>query len=197
MTAQFLARTLCAALAVTLLALLPAVGGTARAADLADLLPVCAGCHGEKGLPTEPDIPIIWGQEFYYLYVQLKDYQAGRRANEIMQGIVADLSKEDMQNLAKHFSEQSWPSIGFEATDADTARAKSAINAGMCTQCHLGKFQGNSRVPRTGGQQPGYLERTMFELKNKVRLNAAAMASLMADFSDEDIRAMANYLAGF
>ena len=64
---------------------------------------------GDAGLPVDSDIPIIWGQEFYYLYVQLKDYKAGRRANEIMQGIVADLDKKQMQALAQYFSEQPWP----------------------------------------------------------------------------------------
>lgn len=168
----------------------------AGADDIAEKAKVCAACHGEKGIPTEPDIPIIWGQQFYYLYVQLKDFKAGRRTNEIMQGMVADLSKDDLRALGQYFSEKEWPRTGFKSSDAAIKKGKEIAVAGQCTQCHLGNYEGNSRVPRTADQQVGYLVRTMMELKNGVRLNAAAMASLMKDLSDDDIKAMAEYLAG-
>ena len=168
----------------------------AWADDIAGKVKVCATCHGENGLPTEPDIPIIWGQQFYYLYVQLKDFKAGRRANDIMQGMVADLSKADMQALAQYFSEKKWPTTEFRASAAAIKRGQEIAVAGQCTQCHLGNYEGNSRVPRTADQQVGYLVRTMLALKNGVRLNAAAMASLMEGMSDNDIKAMAEYLAG-
>ena len=169
----------------------------ALAQDLGETIEFCAACHGEAGLPIEPDIPIIWGQEFYYLYVQLKDYKAGRRENEIMQEIVSDLEKEQMQALAQHFSEKPWPRIGFRAEDTDRAKGASATSAGLCTQCHLGGYNGNSRNPRLAGQQPAYLERTMLEFKNKVRMNSPAKSSLLGAYEDADITAMARYLAGF
>ena len=49
--------------------------------DLEETVNICAACHGEGGVPVEGDIPVLWGQQFYYLYVQMKDYKAGRRAN--------------------------------------------------------------------------------------------------------------------
>ncbi len=181
----------------TLALILLAAGASAQAQELSEKIEICNGCHGESGRPAEPDVPIIWGQEFYYLYVQLKDYKAGRRTNEIMSDIVIDLSKEEMQALSQHFSEQTWPAIGYAASDADAARGSTAADAGQCPQCHLGKYQGNSRVPRLSGQQPAYLERTMFEFKNKVRLNSPAKSSLFAAYEDADIAAMAHFLAGF
>lgn len=177
--------------------LLAAGLGGARADELADKIALCVTCHGQSGLPSQPDVPIIAGQEYYYLYVQLKDYKAGRRANPVMSGIVASLSKEDMQVLADHFSKQTWPSIGFTATEADISSAQMEVAAGMCTQCHLGKFVGNSRIPRLAGQQPAYLERTMLEFKNKIRLNAPAIGSLFTSYEDDQIRAMAHYLGGY
>jgi cytochrome c553 len=163
--------------------------------DVGKLVAVCASCHGENGRPAEADYPIIWGQEFYYLYVQLKDYQAGRRANDLMAPVVADLSKEQMQALAQYFSEQPWPAIGFQADGADIAQGQTAVRAGQCTQCHLGDFTGSSRVPRLAGQNPAYLKRTMLEFKNGIRLNAADMAALLRAFGDDDIMAMAPYLS--
>ena len=47
------------------------------------------------------------------------------------------------------------------------------------------------------GQQVDYLERTMLEFKNKVRLNSPAKGTLLAAYEDDDIAAMAKYLGGF
>ena len=162
-----------------------------------ELVTLCTGCHGEEGRPIEADYPIIWGQEFYYLYVQLKDYKAGRRANEIMQEIVAELSKAQMKQLAQHFSEKPWPRISFRADDADIQAGRTAASAGQCTQCHLGGYNGNSRIPRLAGQNPEYLRRTMQEFKDRIRLNAPDKGALFRAYPDKDIRAMANFTAGF
>lgn len=167
-----------------------------QAAEIAERIEICTGCHGDGGLPTEVDIPIISGQEYYYLYVQLKDYKAGRRDSELMTDIVQDLTKDEMKALAQHFSERGWPKNGFRSDDADTAVAERAATAGMCVQCHLGGYEGNSRIPRLAGQQAGYLERTMLEFKNKIRMNAQAKGSLFATYDDADIAAMARYLSG-
>ncbi|MDX1528381.1 MAG: c-type cytochrome [Gammaproteobacteria bacterium] len=165
-----------------------------NANQLESKIALCESCHGANGLPSDPAIPIITGQEFYYLYVQLKDYKAGRRANPIMGGIVAQMEKEEMQALAQHFSEKKWPSVQFRADDPTITKAQQATTAGQCVQCHLGGYEGNSRVPRLAGQQPGYLEKTMLEFKNKVRLNSPAKGSLMSAYPEEDIAAMAKYL---
>jgi cytochrome c553 len=47
------------------------------------------------------------------------------------------------------------------------------------------------------GQQAAYLERTMLEFKNKIRMNAQAKVSLLATYDDADIEALARYLAGY
>lgn len=158
---------------------------------------LCLSCHGESGLPADPNIPVIAGQEFYYLYVQLKDYKAGRRENPIMSGIVASLDKEQMKALAQYFADKDWPRTGFRAEDAQASKGEKATVAGQCVQCHLGGYEGSSRVPRLAGQQLVYLERTMREFKTKTRLNSPAKGSLMAAYPDSDIEAMAHFLAGF
>ena len=181
-------------LAFTCLCVAPAA---AQDVDISERLQLCQSCHGESGIPQQVDTPIIAGQNYYFLYVQLKDYKAGRRANEIMQGIAADLSKEEMQALAKHFSQQTWPRIPFQADAADIASAEQAAVAGACTTCHLGNYHGNnSDVPRIAGQQPAYLERTTKEMKTKVRANNPFMTTLLGTFDDADLAALARWLAG-
>jgi len=185
------------AAAFLLVPLLAASPAAAQTPDISERLQLCQSCHGEAGIPQQPDTPIIWGQNFYYLYVQLKDYQAKRRANDVMAGIVADLSKDEMQALAKHFSEQTWPRIEFHPSDAEVGQAQQAAVAGACTTCHLGNYHGNnSDVPRIAGQQPAYLERTTQEMKNKVRANNPFMTTLLSTFADGDLTALAHWLAG-
>lgn len=162
--------------------------------DLEAAVALCVSCHGEDGVPIEADYPVIAGQEFYYLYVQLRDYEAGRRANDIMQPIAAEYTRDQMKALAQYFAEQAWPDIPLEKDDEKASAGRSEAASGQCTQCH-NTYMGDSRVPRVAGQQEAYLERTMLEFKNKVRQNAAAKSSLMKSFDDASIERIAHFLA--
>ena len=44
---------------------------------------VCAACHGPDGNAVSADFPSLAGQTWRYLYIQLKDYQEGRRSNRL------------------------------------------------------------------------------------------------------------------
>lgn len=180
--------------AASVLTLVVSTVSSADTSFLDQKLELCAGCHGVDGVPINAETPIIGGQEYYYLYVQLKDYKAGRRENPIMSAMVQDLEKDDMKALAEHYSAMEWPSI---ASDVDTnlaATGNSALDAGQCSQCHS-TYKGDSRIPRLAGQQVTYLENTMKDFKNKVRLNSAAKSSLMNSFDDEKLIGMAHHLA--
>ena len=149
----------------------------------------CAACHGAEGVPSDPTIPIIHGQEFFYLYTQLKDYAAERRANPIMSPMASQYERDQMKALAQYFSEKPWPAIQTTTEEGDAKLAERAIARGQCSAC-----QGDSRIPRLAGQQPGYLEKTMKDFKNEVRLNAAAKISVMKKVEDKEIEALARYL---
>jgi cytochrome c553 len=172
-------------------------GGSAIAQDtfnVEETAAVCAACHGEDGRPVEPDTPILWGQQFYYLYVQLKDFKSGLRTNEIMQPIVADFTKDQMKAMATFFSEKRWPNIATEKDAAKADRGQVQTRAGECAQCH-NTYLGDSRLPRVAGQQEAYLLRTMLEYKNKIRQNDPTMGSLMRSYEDAGIDDLAHYLA--
>ena len=167
-------------------------------ANIRDKLQVCFTCHGENGASTQVGkYPILAGQHYYYLYTQLKDYQAGRRENPEMSPMAANLTKEEMQALAKFFSEQAWPNIGFVSDPDKAARGEVTAASGQCVQCHLGRYEGASRVPRLAGQHPEYLRQTMLDYKSKARANAPAKSSLMGALSDEDLENLAEFLGGF
>ena len=164
-------------------------------APVADLLKSCEDCHGVQGVSTQQQYPILAGQEFYYLYVQLKDFKSGLRANPKMDPVVSLLDKGQMQLIAKFFSEQVWPDTEYASDDQVTRSALTVITAGQCVACHLSKFNGNSRVPRLAGQHPEYLAKTMLDFKSKSRLNSPAKGSLLASFADQELVNVAQHLS--
>jgi cytochrome c553 len=171
-------------------------------ADAADYEPVldqiklCVSCHGENGSTLQPTFPILSGQHYYYLYVQLKDFKSGLRKNDVMGPIASKLEKSQMKLLAQYYSEQDWPNESYRADSAAEIQGENATVAGQCVQCHLGGYEGDSRIPRLAGQHPEYLLKTMTDFKHRKRLNSAAKSSLFVSYSEDDIRAMSEYLAG-
>ena len=68
---------------------------------------VCAACHGVDGnKPLQPDYPRLAGQHEDYLYKALRDYKSGARKGAIMGSQAANLSRQEMQDLAAYFSRQ-------------------------------------------------------------------------------------------
>ncbi len=200
-----------------------AVAAEDEYAAVRDKLEACFSCHGENGASENPEVPILAGQHMYYTYVQLKDFQAGLRVSplmtEVMTGLSAEeirakgfqaarsdapvmselaaiLTKQEMQTIAKFFSEQDWPGIGYRPDPEQAKTGEVATVAGQCVQCHRGGYEGDSRVPRVAGQHAEYLNKTMLDFRSKARHNSPAKSSLMDTFSAEDIAGMAALLAG-
>jgi len=66
----------------------------------------CAACHGADGNSTIAGTPSIGGQYKDYIIQALSDYQDGDRKNPIMSGMAANLSDQDIDDLAAYFSSQ-------------------------------------------------------------------------------------------
>ena len=172
--------------------------------DIADDLELCASCHGAKGVsPIDDTIPIIGGQHFYYIYTQLKDMASGLRAtppNEMMASIAANYDKKQMKRLSQYFSEQEWIKTDYKSDPDLSVKAESLVESGgrgSCVKCHGAGFMGDkSSIPRISNQNFSYLSKTLLDYKSKARNNAAGMSSLMASYNENDIEALADYLAG-
>src|SRR5262245_663424 len=107
----------CRAVLIGAFALCPfATGALAEdaAPPIAHKAQVCFACHGPNGASTNEKYPVLAGQQQYYLYLQLKDFKAGRRQNAEMEPIMATLAPEDLLPLAEYFSQQQWPSLNFQ-----------------------------------------------------------------------------------
>jgi cytochrome c553 len=166
-------------------------------ASVRDTLQTCFVCHGENGASIQGTFPILAGQEFYYLYVQLKDMKSGFRASPIMSPLVAGMEKADLRLMAEFFAEQKWSKTDYKMDKSQIKTARKVIDAGQCLACHLDGFRGNSRVPRLANQHVEYLNQTMLDFKNNDRKNAPSIATLLSTFSEDEIKAVSIYLAAF
>jgi cytochrome c553 len=180
---------------VALAAMLP-IAAPAQTVD--DLAASCAGCHGENGIPQQANMPVIWGQQQGYLYLQLRDFKSGARKDDVMSSIAQALERSDMQALALYFSQKPWPNLQQPRAPKEVAtRALTAINAVVCTSCHQANYAGDSTQPRLAGQRLDYLQKSMLDFRNRSRGNNPGMSDLMLAISEQDIADCAAYLAGF
>ena len=148
-------------------------------------------------MPQDKTIPVIWGQQQGYLYLQLRDYKRSDRKNEPMQTVVAEMERGDMMALAEYFSQKPWPDLRQpRAPEPVAARALRANVAPGCTGCHLGEYQGAGTQPRLAGQIKEYMAQTMLAFRTGERGNNPGMSDLMKAISEDDIAAAAEYLAG-
>jgi cytochrome c553 len=179
-----------------ILAALAAVLLSAEAA-LADSIEtkarLCASCHGAHGLPSDPSVPIIGGQQSAYILKQLNDYRNGDRSSQIMSSIAESLSEGDVAQMAAYFSNARWP-----------ARAESPLPTApqviaTCQACHHPNLAGgvspSGVAPRLAGQFSPYLIDTMTAYTDGERANSTVMPALMQSLKPADRKAIADYLA--
>jgi cytochrome c553 len=158
---------------------------------------ICASCHGASGQPTlDPAYPVLSGQTSRYLYLELRDFQAGRRTNPLMTPMAAGLTRDEMQALSDYFSKQK-PPVQTVATDATKVKlGKAKADETLCTMCHLGGFSGQNEIPRVANQNYAYVVKQLTDFKARTRTNdAGSMTSVANTLSAQDIENLANYLA--
>lgn len=157
---------------------------------------VCAACHGPDGNSAVSTFPILAGQTARYIYLELRDFKEGRRADPQMSPMAAPLSRQDMFDLAAYFAAQKMRPNGFKADEARAARGKAKADETLCTMCHLGGFMGQNEIPRVAGQHYDYVVKQLRDFKAHRRTNDAGnMTSVARTLSDEDIENLGHYLA--
>ena len=182
---------------------------------------VCAACHGVNGVSPIPAQPNLGGQNVKYLYKQLVEFKSGYRKNGIMQPQVANLSQQDLANVAGYYASQApWgvafgnPATTQEATKLFLGGDKSRGVIG-CAGCHGPDAAGNvwAAFPRLGGQHAEYIatQLKLFRAAGRVddidsdeqkRANDAAkegemgmMQTVASKLSDRDIRILSDYVS--
>ncbi len=171
--------------------------GAASADDIAEKAAVCAACHGETGIPIDKSIPVLWGQNEGYIYIELRDMKKGVRKNEQMAPLVKEMSREDMLALAAYFAAKQWPNLQQpRAKQEEQTHFESMATSAGCVGCHQAGYVGAGTQPRLAGQTQTYLEKTMLDFRTGARANNSWMTDLLKTYSLADIAEMARVLAG-
>jgi cytochrome c553 len=175
-----------------------APGYAADAAAVKEKAEICAGCHGENGISQTENIPSLAGQMDQFIQWQLVFFRGGARKNDQMQPIAQDISNEDIRGLGAYFASLT-PPAGKKPDDNPDLSSKGAQAAvgRRCASCHGDGFAGTKAVARLAGQREEYLVKALNDYKSGARSGGAgaAMTDVAYPLSEEEIAALAHYLA--
>ena len=178
-----------------------ALAAASTAADLETVkkkAELCAGCHGDNGISQTENIPSLAGQPDQFVQWQLVFFRSGSRKNEQMQPIVEQIDNEDIRNLGAYFASLTPPKAAAPDDNPDLSQKGAQAAVGRrCASCHTDSFAGTKAVARIAGQREEYLVKALHDYKSGVRSGGgmAAMADVAYPLSEEEITALAHYLA--
>ncbi len=200
MKPTFTIAAVCAAALVAPLAQADVTGDAEKALPIVNS--VCVSCHGPDGNGPVPSFPRLAGQQADYILKQLKDFKANKRQSEIMAPIVANLSDDDVANLASFFSKQK--PVPAPAGDPELlAKGKNVFEEGnttsgvpACSGCHGPNGGGSPAYPRIASQ---HVEYTLDQLKQfatgKRKNDKHLMQAVASRLTEEETTAVAHYIA--
>jgi cytochrome c553 len=182
----------------------PAKGGTIYTnGDAGRNIPACQSCHGAGGNSTIAQNPKLSAQHAGYLAKQLADFKGPTRNNPVMTPIAKALKEEDVKNIAAYLDTQ--------AAKPGAARNKDIVDAGKkiyragiaeknvpaCASCHGPGGAGIPiQFPRVAGQHQDYTAAQLIAFRSGARSNSPQMTAIAKRLSDDDIKAVADYMAG-
>jgi len=156
----------------------------------------CAACHGPDGNATLAGMPSLAGQPTLYTHWQLVKFRDGRRKDPQMAPFAANLSNEDMADLAAFYAAQT-PRPRQNAVDpAKAATGQQLAVAYHCTSCHRPGLVGYQQIPRLSGQDMAYLLKLLrgFKAQTASYLDGT-MSTAAQPLSDADIDNLVHFMA--
>lgn len=164
---------------------------------------VCAACHAANGNSVITLNPKLAGQHPEYLLKQLTNFKSGTRANAVMGGMVANLTPEDMQNLATYFSTQKLTLAKAKTNGVGSLGEKiyrggiAKTNVPACAACHGANGAGlPKQFPRLAGQHADYTYQQLKTFRTGERANAPMMMAIATKMTDAEMLAVADYMQG-
>ncbi|WP_295855805.1 cytochrome c [uncultured Xylophilus sp.] len=164
---------------------------------------VCAACHGADGNSAVPAQPKLSQQHPEYLVKQLQEYKSGKRKNPIMQGFAAQLTDEDMRNIAWWVASKP-VKPGFAKDKAMVALGEKIYRGGIadrqvpaCASCHSPNGAGiPAMYPRIAAQHADYTATQLTAFRDGIRTNNPVMTGVASKLNDREIKALGDYIAG-
>ena len=166
----------------------PARAGTPAAGDAAAgkvAAAACGGCHGDKGVASDPANPSLAGQDAQYLATATQAYKDGTRKDETMKGMAAALDDRAIKNIAAFYAGQQpqAPKVRKPLSLAELTE--------RCDRCH--GINGNSidpMVPAIAAQRADWLEPVLNAYRTGAR-KSAAMAAMSSVLSESEVKELA------
>ena len=164
---------------------------------------LCAACHGAEGISTHSSWPNLAGQHPAYLLKQLKDYKQNLRHSKLMARALTPLPEEEMHDLALYYAKmaksQKRPAPPSKKGQNLYQRGDLSRRIIACTTCHGPAGKGNAQAgfPVLTGQNTLYTMEQLQAFKSRRRANdlGGVMQSICSNLSDEEIQALAGYIA--
>jgi cytochrome c553 len=182
---------------ILLCALTSASAHAADTSAVKEKAAACAGCHGEDGVSQTENIPSLAGQLDQFIQWQLVFFRGGARKNEQMQPIAEAIGNEDIRSLGAYFASLTPPKAAPDDNPDLSKKGAQAAAGRRCASCHGDSYAGTKAVARLAGQREEYLVKALHDYKAGVRSGGAgaAMTDVAYPLSDEEIEALAHYLA--
>jgi len=168
-------------------------------ADISGVLKMCVSCHGEDGIGTESDVPIIAGipaviqEDAIFAYMDA-DRNCGSKP--LMCNIVARLPEDQVVELAEHYAAMPYAPAG-ESFDAALAENGKTIHDSRCAICHGSDDPGDGQSSILHGQRKDYLRFALQQYAAGERKQLPAMEKMTSTLSGDDIEALLNYYASY
>lgn len=166
-------------------------------------LPACISCHGAGGNSIIAVNPRLAGQHPAYLYKQLVNFTSPDRNQAVMTLYAKMLTDEEKKNIAAYLGAQT-PNPGA-AKNKDTVEWGKKIyrggiaekNVPACASCHGAAGAGvPNQYPRMGGQHQEYTASQLALFSSGARKNSVPMSTIAKRMSEDDMKAVADYIAG-
>lgn len=169
---------------------------------------MCIGCHGIAGyqasFPEVYKVPKISGQGEKYIANSLTAYKKGERKHPTMRSIATSLTEQDIADLAAYYSAHGkveGAALPEAATEAK-GNVAALLTKGACASCHGANFAKpiDPSYPKIAGQHADYLFVALKSYKvegtSSWGRNNGVMGGVAKQFSNAELKEMANYLAG-
>lgn len=182
----------------------------------------CSACHGPQGTSLVPDFPSLAAQSATYLYLQLRAFKDGSRANDVMRPQVESLSDQDMKDLSAYYASlrPAQSATATQAANTDSGRTMftrgdTARGVPPCQGCHGRNGRGPEAAgspasgavsrpptawhtyPALAGQQAPYVVAQLKAYKSGARgetKNARIMQGVARNLDDSAMEDLATYI---
>jgi cytochrome c553 len=157
----------------------------------------CAICHGPQGV-SDANSPNLAGQFAAVTYKELNDFKTGARVNVVMSPFAANLSNQEMLDIAAYYSYL--PRVPSNNLDTKVPAPPIVVtgapmrNIPPCGSCH-GDIDNKAGSPWLGGQSAVYIKAQLQAFASGTRRNdiSQQMRNIARQMTAGEIDGVARY----